>query len=127
MTTTTTATTLEIDEVAKSYGGTRAVDGVSLTAGRGIIGLLGPNGAGKTTLLRMVATVLAPDAGRLRLLDLDPADPASRTEIRRRLGYLPQSPGLYPGFTAFRPRRLRRRAQGAHRPRVAARGDPTGS
>ena len=101
MTTTTTATTLEIDEVAKSFGGTRAVDGVSLTAGRGIIGLLGPNGAGKTTLLRMVATVLAPDAGRLRLLDLDPADPSSRTEIRRRLGYLPQAPGLYPGFTPF--------------------------
>ena len=101
MTTTTTATTLEIDEVAKSYGGTRAVDGVSLSAGRGIIGLLGPNGAGKTTLLRMVATVLAPDSGRLSLLGLDPSDPKQRTEIRRRLGYLPQSPGLYPGFTPF--------------------------
>ncbi|GAA4404789.1 ABC transporter ATP-binding protein [Fodinibacter luteus] len=101
MTTTTTATTLEIEEVTKSFGGTRAVDGVSLTAGRGVIGLLGPNGAGKTTLLRMVATVLAPDAGRLRLLGLDPSDPAQRTEIRRRLGYLPQSPGLYPGFTPF--------------------------
>jgi ABC-2 type transport system ATP-binding protein len=101
MTTTTTTTTLEIDEVAKSYGGTRAVDGVSLTAGRGIIGLLGPNGAGKTTLLRMVATVLAPDAGRLRLLGLDPGDPKQRSEIRRHLGYLPQSPGLYPGFTPF--------------------------
>ncbi|HET7761293.1 MAG TPA: ATP-binding cassette domain-containing protein [Phycicoccus sp.] len=101
MTTTTTATTLEIDEVAKSYGGTRAVDGVSLSAGRGIIGLLGPNGAGKTTLLRMVATVLAPDSGRLSLLGLDPSDPKQRTEIRRGLGYLPQSPGLYPGFTPF--------------------------
>ena len=49
----------------------------------------------------MVATVLAPDAGELRLLGLDPADPRERVEIRRRLGYLPQSPGLYPGFTPF--------------------------
>ena len=49
----------------------------------------------------MVATVLAPDSGGLRLLGLDPADPGERTEIRRRLGYLPQSPGLYPGFTPF--------------------------
>lgn len=101
MTTTMTATTLEAEGVTKSHGGTRAVDGVTLTAGRGIIGLLGPNGAGKTTLLRMVATVLAPDAGRMRLLGLDPADPAQRTDIRRRLGYLPQSPGLYAGFTPF--------------------------
>ena len=101
MTTTTTVATLEIDRLTKTFGGTRAVDGVSLSAGRGVIGLLGPNGAGKTTLLRMVSTVLAPDGGRLRLLGLDPSDPGERTEIRRRLGYLPQSPGLYPGFTPF--------------------------
>jgi ABC-2 type transport system ATP-binding protein len=48
-----------------------------------------------------VATVLAPDSGSLSLLGLDPADPGERTEIRRRLGYLPQAPGLYPGFTPF--------------------------
>ncbi|EWT01961.1 ABC transporter ATP-binding protein [Intrasporangium oryzae NRRL B-24470] len=99
--TTTTTATIEADGLVKRYGSTPAVDGVTLSAGRGIIGLLGPNGAGKTTLLRMVATVLAPDAGRLRMLGLDPADPAQRTDIRRQLGYLPQSPGLYPGFTPF--------------------------
>jgi len=101
MTTTTRIATLEIDQLTKRFGGTRAVDGVSLSAGRGVIGLLGPNGAGKTTLLRMVATVLAPDGGTMRLLGLDPSDSRERTEIRRRLGYLPQSPGLYPGFTPF--------------------------
>jgi len=99
--TTTTTDTITLDGLTKRYGGTRAVDGVSLGAGRGVIGLLGPNGAGKTTLLRMVATVLAPDAGDLRLLGLDPSRSTERLEIRRRLGYLPQTPGLYPGFTPY--------------------------
>jgi ABC-2 type transport system ATP-binding protein len=101
MTDTTTAALIEATDVVKRYGRRTAVDGISVAAGRGVVGLLGPNGAGKTTLLKMIATVLAPDSGRLRLLGLDPADPRERTEIRRRLGYLPQSPQLYPGFTAY--------------------------
>ena len=100
-TTAATDTLIELAEVTKSYGRRRAVDGISLSAGPGVVGLLGPNGAGKTTLLRMIATVLAPDSGELRLLGLDPADPQQRVEVRRRLGYLPQSPALYPGFTPF--------------------------
>jgi ABC-2 type transport system ATP-binding protein len=99
--TTTLTTGLELESVSKRFGRHRAVDEVSLAAGRGVIGLLGPNGAGKTTLLRMIATVLAPDSGGLRLLGSDPADAGERVEIRRRLGYLPQAPGLYPGFTPF--------------------------
>jgi ABC-2 type transport system ATP-binding protein len=91
----------QVDAVTKSFGRTRAVDEVSIGAARGVVGLLGPNGAGKTTLLRMIATVLAPDSGSLHLLGLDPASPRDRVAIRRRLGYLPQSPGLYPGFTPF--------------------------
>ena len=96
-----TAGAVQVEDLVKRYRTTRAVDGVTLSVGRGVVGLLGPNGAGKTTLLRMLATVLAPDAGRLRLLGLDPADAGERVEIRRRLGYLPQNPGLYGGFTAF--------------------------
>ena len=94
-------TSVGIADVSKSYGRTRAVDGVTLDLGPGITGLLGPNGAGKTTLLRMLATVLAPDAGRLRILGHDPADAAGRVAIRRRLGYLPQEPGFHQNFTAF--------------------------
>jgi ABC-2 type transport system ATP-binding protein len=90
-----------VDDVTKSFARTRALAGVSLTAGTGVTGLLGPNGAGKTTLLRMLATVLAPDDGRLRLLGRDPGDAGERLEIRRRLGYLPQEPGFHRGFTAF--------------------------
>jgi ABC-2 type transport system ATP-binding protein len=85
----------------KRFGRTRAVAGVSLAAGPGITGLLGPNGAGKTTLLRMLATVLAPDAGRLRLLGRDPGRAEDRLAIRRRLGYVPQEPGFHMSFTAF--------------------------
>jgi ABC-2 type transport system ATP-binding protein len=78
-----------------------AVDALSFTCERGVLGLLGPNGAGKTTLLRMLATVLGPDSGTLRLLGLDPADRIDRLAIRRKLGYLPQQAGLYSGFTGF--------------------------
>jgi ABC-2 type transport system ATP-binding protein len=94
-------TAVVVDEVTKRFGRTQALAGVSLQAGVGVTGLLGPNGAGKTTLLRMLATVLAPDAGHIRLLGRDPGRPAERLEIRRRLGYLPQEPGFHRGFTAF--------------------------
>jgi ABC-2 type transport system ATP-binding protein len=90
---------VELADLTRRYGRTRAVDGVSLQAGSGVFGLLGPNGAGKTSLLRMMATVLAPTSGRMRLLGRDPGAYPHRREIRRRLGYLPQNLGYYPGFT----------------------------
>ncbi len=90
---------IELTELTRRFGRTRAVDGVSLQAGPGVFGLLGPNGAGKTSLLRTMATVLPPTSGKLRLLGRDPGGYGPRREIRRRLGYLPQSLGYYPGFT----------------------------
>jgi ABC-2 type transport system ATP-binding protein len=92
---------IRVDAVAVRLGRTRVLDGLTLAAGPGITGLLGPNGAGKTTLLRVVATVLTADAGRVRLLGYDPTWSAERLEVRRRLGYFPQEPGLYRTFTAF--------------------------
>lgn len=93
--------TVTVRDLTKSFGRVAALDRVDLDLGRGVTGLLGRNGAGKTTLLRALATTLAPDGGRVRALGLDPADRAQRTELRRRLGYLPQNPGFYPHFTAF--------------------------
>jgi len=90
---------VDITDLTRRFGRTQAVAGVSLQAGAGVFGLLGPNGAGKTSLLRMMATVLPPTSGRLRLLDRDAGSYAPRREIRRRLGYLPQNLGYYPGFT----------------------------
>jgi ABC-2 type transport system ATP-binding protein len=90
---------VELTELSRRFGRTQAVDGITLHAGAGVMGLLGPNGAGKTSLLRMLATVLPPTSGQLRLLDRDPGQYKARREIRRRLGYLPQELGYYPGFT----------------------------
>jgi ABC-type multidrug transport system ATPase subunit len=90
---------IELTSITRSFGRHQAVDGVSLHAGPGVLGLLGPNGAGKTSLLRMLATVLPPSSGQIRLLDRDPRNAAQRREIRRRLGYLPQHLGYYPAFT----------------------------
>src|SRR5215470_6620876 len=90
---------VEITGLSRRFGRTTAVAGVDLRAGPGVFGLLGPNGASKTTLLRMMATAVAPTSGRLRLLGRDPGSYGPRREIRRRLGYLPQNLGYYPGFT----------------------------
>ena len=90
---------VEITGLTRRFGRTMAVAGVDLRAGPGVFGLLGPNGAGKTSLLRMMATAIPPTSGRLRLLGRDPGSYGPRREIRRRLGYLPQNLGYYPGFT----------------------------
>ena len=90
---------VHVEQVEKRYGRTTALDGLTLDVGPGVTGLLGPNGAGKTTLLRILATVLSPDRGQVRVLGRDPADPKQRIEIRRRLGYLPQDVGAYNGFS----------------------------
>ena len=94
-------TRVVVERASKRFRSTLAVDRLDLSVEGGVVGLLGPNGAGKSTLLRMIATVLAPDEGSLRLFGLDPADRRDRLEIRRRLGYLPQEPGLYSGFSGF--------------------------
>ncbi len=90
---------VEMTGLTRRFGRTMAVAGVDLQAGPGVFGLLGPNGAGKTSLLRMMATAIRPTSGTLRLLGGDPGSYGPRREIRRRLGYLPQNLGYYPGFT----------------------------
>ena len=93
--------TVVAEAVVKRYRSQTVLDSVDLTAGPGVTGLLGPNGAGKTTLLRILATVVKPDGGRARVFGLDPSDGPERREIRRRLGYQPQEPGFFQGFTVF--------------------------
>ena len=90
---------LEIDAVSHAYpDGTLALDRVTLSIGHGLFGLLGPNGAGKSSLMRVAATLQAPSAGQVRFAGIDAlAEPRA---VRRRLGYLPQDFGVYPGVSA---------------------------
>jgi ABC-2 type transport system ATP-binding protein len=97
----TAAITVGLTGITKRYRGTTALDAVDLSFRPGVTGLLGPNGAGKTTLLRIIATVLAPDAGDVRLLGRSPATPDDLAEVRRRLGYQPQEMGFPRAFTGF--------------------------
>ena len=90
---------LSIQQVSKLYGnGVKALDKLSLEIGRGMFGLLGPNGAGKSSLMRTVATLQLPDEGSLHFDDIDIVkEPIA---LRKQLGYLPQSFGVYPGSSA---------------------------
>lgn len=88
-------------KLTKRFGTFPALDEVDIEFDRGVTGLLGPNGAGKTTLLRIVATVMAPDGGDLRVMGHDPATAKGRLAVRRELGYLPQEPGFHRNFSAF--------------------------
>lgn len=84
-------TTIEVDQITKSFGAQRAVDGVSFTVDHGeIFGLLGPNGAGKTTTLRILLDIFKPDSGSVSILD----GPMSETK-KNKIGYLPEERGLY--------------------------------
>jgi ABC-type multidrug transport system ATPase subunit len=96
----TELTGLRVTGLTKTYaGGVHALDGVDLSVGPGLYGLLGPNGAGKSTLMRTLATLQAPDAGNI---DLDGVDVLREPDhLRRRLGYLPQQIGTYPGVSGW--------------------------
>lgn len=88
-----------VKNLKKSFGEVKAVNGVSFEARDGeITGLLGPNGAGKTTTLRMLYSLLPPDEGEIRIDGMDPAKDAM--EIKRTLGVIPDSRGLYSRLTA---------------------------
>ena len=100
----------------------QAVDGVAFRAADGCItGLLGPNGAGKTTTLRMVAALIAPDAGRITVDGLDVATQPARALAR--MGVLSDARGLYPRLTARENIVYYGRLHGMSKPAARARAD----
>lgn len=85
---------IEVRDLKKHYGRTRAVDGVSFDVPPGqVLGFLGPNGAGKTTTMRIITCYLQPTAGTVTVDGLDVTQQA--LEVRKRIGYLPESAPLY--------------------------------
>ncbi len=90
---------IEVHELKKSYGDLVAVDQISFTAEAGrIYGLLGPNGAGKSTTISCISGLLAPSAGRIRVLGHDVV--TESTEAKRTLGVVPQELALYEDLSA---------------------------
>ena len=85
---------IAFEALAKRYGEFHAVHPLTLTVRRGeVFGFLGPNGAGKTTTIRMLMGILVPSSGRVLIDQLDCH--ADATEVKRRVGYLPDTPVFY--------------------------------
>ena len=90
---------LVIRNLTKTYkNGVKAIDDLSIEIGTGMFGLLGPNGAGKSSLMRTVATLQSPDSGAITFGDIDVLE--DNMSLRKVLGYLPQSFGVYPKMSA---------------------------
>ncbi|MEV4807321.1 ABC transporter ATP-binding protein [Nonomuraea sp. NPDC049421] len=91
-------TAITTRDLVKTFGPTRALDGLDLTVGTGEIhGFLGPNGAGKSTTIRILLGLVRADSGRAELLGGDPW--ADATELHRRLAYVPGDVELWPNLT----------------------------
>jgi ABC-2 type transport system ATP-binding protein len=86
---------IEVEHLSKSYGKGQAVNDISFTVNQGeIVGFLGPNGAGKTTTMRIITGYLPATSGTVRVSGFDVAEQS--LEVRKRIGYLPETPPLYP-------------------------------
>ena len=85
---------IEVSQIQKRYGGSRALDGFSLHVEKGeLFGLVGPNGAGKTTLIKILSTLIRADSGSAKIAGFDVAvDPLA---VKSVVGYMPDQPGLY--------------------------------
>ncbi|WP_438977224.1 ABC transporter ATP-binding protein [Polaribacter sp.] len=90
---------LVIQNLTKTYkNGVKAIDNLSIEIGTGMFGLLGPNGAGKSSLMRTIATLQSPDSGSITFGDINVLE--DNMSLRKVLGYLPQSFGVYPKMSA---------------------------
>src|SRR5688572_4117969 len=91
---------IELTGLTKRYGSFTAVDAIDLNVPKGeLFGFLGPNGAGKTTTLRMIAGILRPTAGTVRISGVDVA--ADPTTAKARLGFIPDRPFIYEKLTGI--------------------------
>jgi ABC-2 type transport system ATP-binding protein len=89
---------IEVENLSKRYGPTLAVSGVSFKVEKGeVLGFLGPNGAGKTTTMRVITGFLPPTEGKVRVAGFDVTE--EPLEAKRRTGYLPETPPVYPDMT----------------------------
>jgi len=91
---------IDVEGLTKDYGARRAIDNLTFNAQKGeILGFLGPNGAGKTTTMRILTGYMPPTLGQARVAGFDVVDQS--LEVRKRVGYLPETVPLYPDMTVF--------------------------
>jgi len=91
---------IDVEGLVKTYGSVRAVQGLSMTVGKGeIVGLVGPNGAGKTTTLRCLTGIIPPTSGHVRIGGFDLM--AQPLEAKRRLAFVPDEPRLFDYLTSW--------------------------
>jgi ABC-2 type transport system ATP-binding protein len=91
---------IQVDGLTKDYGARRAIDNLSFHAEKGeILGFLGPNGAGKTTTMRILTGYMPPSSGKAMVAGYDVVDQS--LDVRRRVGYLPETVPLYPDMTVY--------------------------
>jgi len=89
---------IEVQNLSKEFGGRPAIKRVNFQVGKGeILGFLGPNGAGKTTTMRILTCYLSPDEGSAKVAGFDVW--SQPMEVKRRIGYLPETPPLYAEMT----------------------------
>ena len=89
---------IRIENLVKTFGAKRAVDGISFSVERGeVLGFLGPNGAGKSTTMRMITGFMPPTSGKVSIGGHDVAE--SPLEAKRLIGYLPENAASYPDMT----------------------------
>jgi len=111
---------IRVTDLARSFGDVQAVRSVSFEAHAGeVTGLVGPNGSGKTTLLLMLASLLVPDRGEIRIGGHDPV--TDSVAVRRLLGWMPDVLGVWPNLTVRRSLELTGRLYDLPRPASAAR------
>ena len=85
---------IEVNDLRKSYNGSRGLDGFNLKVDKGeLFGLVGPNGAGKTTLMKILASLLVPDSGVAQVAGMSVQH--NRDAVKTLIGYMPDQPGLY--------------------------------
>src|SRR6267154_5305649 len=85
---------IEIRDLTKMYGERKAIDSLTFTVKKGeVVGFLGPNGAGKSTTMKIITGYMAPTSGAVKIAGFDIFE--NPIEVKRRIGYLPETPPLY--------------------------------
>src|SRR5206468_8017108 len=113
---------IEVESLTKRYRDRVAIDALNFTVKEGeILGFLGPNGAGKSTTMKILTGFLPPSAGRARVAGFDVFE--QPLEAKRRIGYLPETPPLYPEMSVRGYLKFVRRLKGVRGARLSSEVD----